>query len=69
MLTTHKQQKHKRKLFSTFEGNKQDQTLGPTTTFKNWASKVQIYTFLEDHNLSTIVDNVIRYVKTQTVPI
>eukprot|EP00971_Amphidinium_carterae_P092753 1836725-Amphidinium_carterae.1 len=40
MLTTPKQQPHKRDLPSTFEGNKQDQTLGPTTTFKNWASEV-----------------------------
>eukprot|EP00971_Amphidinium_carterae_P309109 6142490-Amphidinium_carterae.1 len=58
MLTTPKQQPHKREIPSTFEGNKQDQTLGPTTTFKNWASEVQIYMSLEDHNLSTIMDTV-----------
>eukprot|EP00971_Amphidinium_carterae_P230205 4568772-Amphidinium_carterae.1 len=55
----------RRKLPSTFEGNKQEQTLGPTTTFKNWASEIQIYMSLEDHNLSTITHNV----KTQTRPI
>eukprot|EP00971_Amphidinium_carterae_P123984 2455616-Amphidinium_carterae.1 len=38
MLTTPKQQ-HKRVLPSTFEGNKQDHTFGPITTFKNWAAK------------------------------
>eukprot|EP00971_Amphidinium_carterae_P172530 3420061-Amphidinium_carterae.2 len=65
MLTVPKQQPHRRELPSVFEGNKQDQTLGPTTTFKNWASEVQIHMSLEDHNLATLMENV----KTQTVPI
>eukprot|EP00971_Amphidinium_carterae_P228004 4522488-Amphidinium_carterae.3 len=57
---------HKRELPAIFEGNKQDQTtLGPTTTFKNWAAEVQIYMSLEDYNLSTIME----IIKTQTVPI
>eukprot|EP00971_Amphidinium_carterae_P207647 4120350-Amphidinium_carterae.1 len=62
MSATPKQQPHRRDLPSVFKGNKQDQTLGPTTTFKNWTSEVQIYMSLEDHNLSTHMDNV----KTQT---
>eukprot|EP00971_Amphidinium_carterae_P215697 4281782-Amphidinium_carterae.1 len=38
MLTVPKQQ-HKRKAPSIFEGNKQDHSSGPTTTFKDWATK------------------------------
>eukprot|EP00971_Amphidinium_carterae_P186163 3695516-Amphidinium_carterae.1 len=49
-----------------FEGNnKLDSTTGPFTTFKNWASELQIYKSLEDHNLIDIMDNV----KRQTMPI
>eukprot|EP00971_Amphidinium_carterae_P323374 6426480-Amphidinium_carterae.1 len=35
------------------------------TTFKNWASEVQIYMSLDDHNLTTLMDKV----KTEKVPI
>eukprot|EP00971_Amphidinium_carterae_P198032 3930520-Amphidinium_carterae.1 len=66
MLSTPKQTTHKRELPTTFDGNKQDQTtLGPTTTFKDWASEVQTYMALEDYNLAQIMERV----KQQTVPI
>eukprot|EP00971_Amphidinium_carterae_P297657 5913815-Amphidinium_carterae.1 len=65
MLTVPKQQPHRRKLPFVFEGNKQDQTLRPTTTFKNWAAELQSYMLLEDHNLATLMENV----TTQTLPI
>eukprot|EP00971_Amphidinium_carterae_P230903 4581956-Amphidinium_carterae.1 len=65
MLTVPKQQPHRRDLPSVFEGNKQDQAFGHTTTFKNWAAEVQIYMSLEDHNLAALMENV----KTQTMPI
>eukprot|EP00971_Amphidinium_carterae_P133758 2649659-Amphidinium_carterae.1 len=66
MLTTPKQTTHKRELPTIFEGNKPEQnTLGPTTTFKNWSSEVQTYMSLEDYNLAAILERV----KQQTVPI
>eukprot|EP00971_Amphidinium_carterae_P195280 3875002-Amphidinium_carterae.3 len=65
MLSVPKQQSHKKKLPTVFEGNKQTEQQGPMTTFKNWAAEVQIYMSLEDHNLATMLDNV----KTQKVSI
>eukprot|EP00971_Amphidinium_carterae_P104503 2069482-Amphidinium_carterae.1 len=65
MLSVPKQQSHKRKLPSVFEGNKQTEQQGPTMTFKNWAAEVQIYMSLEDHNLATIMEDV----KTEKVAI
>eukprot|EP00971_Amphidinium_carterae_P350406 6491525-Amphidinium_carterae.1 len=38
MLTTPKQQPHKRELHPVFEGNKQDNTLGPTTVQQKYKS-------------------------------
>eukprot|EP00971_Amphidinium_carterae_P043420 854612-Amphidinium_carterae.1 len=55
MLSLPKQNSHKRDLPSTFEGNRQTDQQGPTTTFKNWASEVQIYMSLEHHNLADIM--------------
>eukprot|EP00971_Amphidinium_carterae_P058347 1154158-Amphidinium_carterae.1 len=52
MLSLPKQTSHKRNLPTVFEGNKQNEQQGPTTTFKNWATEVQIYMSLEDHNLA-----------------
>eukprot|EP00971_Amphidinium_carterae_P241548 4796186-Amphidinium_carterae.1 len=60
-----KQLSHKRDLPSVFEGNKQNEQQGPTTTFKNWAAEVQIYMSLEDHNMANILEDV----KTQKYPI
>eukprot|EP00971_Amphidinium_carterae_P060127 1189879-Amphidinium_carterae.1 len=57
MFSFLKQTSHKRDLPSTFEGNKQTDQQGATTTFKNWAAKVQIYMSLEDHNLATIMED------------
>eukprot|EP00971_Amphidinium_carterae_P069732 1379832-Amphidinium_carterae.1 len=57
MLTIPKQQSHKRGLPSIFECNKQDQSQGHTTTYKNWVSELlQIYMSLADHNISTLMD-------------
>eukprot|EP00971_Amphidinium_carterae_P293294 5823247-Amphidinium_carterae.1 len=67
MLSVPKQQSHKRELPSVFEGNKQNEQQGPMTTFKNWASEVQIYMVLEDHNMATILD--LEDIKTQKHPI
>eukprot|EP00971_Amphidinium_carterae_P216552 4298787-Amphidinium_carterae.1 len=39
-LSVPKQQSHKRELPAVFEGNKQNEQQGPTTTFKNWAAEV-----------------------------
>eukprot|EP00971_Amphidinium_carterae_P226021 4482949-Amphidinium_carterae.1 len=58
MLSVPKQQSHKRKLPTVFEGNKPSEQQGATTTFKNWAAKVQIYMSLEDHNLASILEDV-----------
>eukprot|EP00971_Amphidinium_carterae_P298158 5924417-Amphidinium_carterae.1 len=57
MLSLPKQTSHKRELPAMFEGNKQNEQQGPTTTFKNWAAEVQIYMSLEDHNLASILDD------------
>eukprot|EP00971_Amphidinium_carterae_P213454 4236092-Amphidinium_carterae.3 len=65
MLTIPKQQPHKRELPSIFEGNKQEPSQGPTTTFKNWKAELQIYMSLEDHNIAQLMDEV----RQQTVPI
>eukprot|EP00971_Amphidinium_carterae_P163714 3245945-Amphidinium_carterae.1 len=65
MLSVPKQQSHKRELPAIFEGNKQTEQQGPTTTFKNWAAEVQIYMSLEDHNLATILEDI----KTEMVAI
>eukprot|EP00971_Amphidinium_carterae_P209434 4154472-Amphidinium_carterae.1 len=65
MLSVPKQQSHKRELPSVLEGNKQNKQHGPMTTFKNWASEVQIYMSLEDHNMATILEDI----KTQKHPI
>eukprot|EP00971_Amphidinium_carterae_P262190 5200790-Amphidinium_carterae.2 len=64
MLSVPKQTSHERNLPAVFEGNKQNEQQGPTTTFKNWAAEVQIYMSLEDHNLATMED-----VKTEKVAI
>eukprot|EP00971_Amphidinium_carterae_P159478 3161247-Amphidinium_carterae.2 len=58
MLTVPKQQANKRELPSILEGNKQTEQQGPMTTFTNCASEVQIYLSHEDHNLSTIMEDV-----------
>eukprot|EP00971_Amphidinium_carterae_P034985 688863-Amphidinium_carterae.1 len=58
MLSVPKQQSHKIKLPTAFEGNKQNGQQGPTTTFKNWAAEVHIYMSLEDHNLATMLEDV-----------
>eukprot|EP00971_Amphidinium_carterae_P300673 5974238-Amphidinium_carterae.1 len=59
MLSVPKQQSHKRELPSVFEGNKQNEQQGPTTTtFKNWAAEVQIYMSLEDHNMANILEDI-----------
>eukprot|EP00971_Amphidinium_carterae_P170442 3377096-Amphidinium_carterae.1 len=51
------------------EGNNKselsDTTAGLSATFKNWASELQIYMWLEAHNLIDILENVMR----QTTPI
>eukprot|EP00971_Amphidinium_carterae_P285772 5674138-Amphidinium_carterae.1 len=53
-----KQQSHKKKLPSVFEGNKTNEQQGPATTFKNRAAEVQMYMSLEDHNLATMLEDV-----------
>eukprot|EP00971_Amphidinium_carterae_P163045 3232542-Amphidinium_carterae.1 len=68
MLSVPKQQSHKRELPAVFEGNKQNEQQGPTTTFKTWAAEVQIYMSLEDHNLATILED-IKTEKTEKVAI
>eukprot|EP00971_Amphidinium_carterae_P318614 6333139-Amphidinium_carterae.1 len=65
MLSVPKQQSLKRELPSIFEGSKQNEQQGPMTTFKDWASKVQIYMSLEDHNMASILKDI----KTQKHPI
>eukprot|EP00971_Amphidinium_carterae_P052243 1028503-Amphidinium_carterae.1 len=65
MFCVPKQQSHKREPPSVFEGNKQNEQQGPMTTFKNWASEVQVYMSLEDHNMATILEDI----KTQKKPI
>eukprot|EP00971_Amphidinium_carterae_P151645 3005963-Amphidinium_carterae.1 len=55
MLTIPKQQPHRRELPTVFEGNKQDQQHSSMTTFKTWATEVQIHMSLEDHNLATVM--------------
>eukprot|EP00971_Amphidinium_carterae_P229520 4553724-Amphidinium_carterae.1 len=65
MLSVPKQQAHKRELPAVFEGSKQDEQQGSTTTFKNWAAEVQIYMSLEDHNLATMLEDI----KTEKVAI
>eukprot|EP00971_Amphidinium_carterae_P133454 2643236-Amphidinium_carterae.1 len=57
MLSLPKQTSHKRDLPNTFEENKPSEQQGATTTFKNWASEVQIYMSLEDHNLANIMED------------
>eukprot|EP00971_Amphidinium_carterae_P179212 3554847-Amphidinium_carterae.1 len=57
MLSLPKQVSHKRDLPNIFEGNKLNEQEGSTTTFKNWAAELQIYMSLEDHNLSSIMDD------------
>eukprot|EP00971_Amphidinium_carterae_P156229 3097443-Amphidinium_carterae.2 len=57
MLSLPKQQSHKKDLPTVFEGNKQNEQQGPITTFKNWASEVQIYMSLEDHKLASILED------------
>eukprot|EP00971_Amphidinium_carterae_P349790 6491226-Amphidinium_carterae.1 len=57
MLSLPKQTSHKRDLPAMFEGNKQNEQQGPTTTFKNWAAEVQIYMSLKDHNLASILED------------
>eukprot|EP00971_Amphidinium_carterae_P215191 4271119-Amphidinium_carterae.1 len=57
MLSLPKQTSHKRDLPNRFEGNKQTDQQGATTTFKNWEAEVQIYMSLEDHNLATIMED------------
>eukprot|EP00971_Amphidinium_carterae_P316767 6296762-Amphidinium_carterae.1 len=65
MLSVPKQQSHKRELPSMFEGNKQAEQQGPTTTFKNWAAEVQIYMSLADHKLATIMEDVKKHSTTR----
>eukprot|EP00971_Amphidinium_carterae_P003483 68589-Amphidinium_carterae.1 len=55
MLSLPKQTSHKRDLPNTFEGSRQTDQQGATTTFKNWAAEVQIHMSLEDHNLADIM--------------
>eukprot|EP00971_Amphidinium_carterae_P132269 2620144-Amphidinium_carterae.1 len=55
MLSLPKQTSHKRDLPNTFEGNRQTDQQGATTTFKNGAAEVQIYMSLEGHNLADIM--------------
>eukprot|EP00971_Amphidinium_carterae_P050427 993145-Amphidinium_carterae.1 len=55
MLSFPKQTSHKRDLPNTFEGNRQTDQHGATTTFKNWAAEVRIYMSLEDPNLAEIM--------------
>eukprot|EP00971_Amphidinium_carterae_P170965 3388133-Amphidinium_carterae.1 len=66
MLSAPKHQTHRRNKPTIFEGkNKSDTTAGSTTTFKDWASEVQIYMSLEDHNINDILEDV----KRESVPI
>eukprot|EP00971_Amphidinium_carterae_P075150 1485458-Amphidinium_carterae.1 len=56
MLSLPIQISHKRDVPNIFEGNKPNEQQGSTTTFKNWAAELQIYMSLEDHNLSSIME-------------
>eukprot|EP00971_Amphidinium_carterae_P178123 3532986-Amphidinium_carterae.3 len=57
MLSASKQQAHHKEAQTIFEGNnKSDTTAGSTTTYKNWASELQIYMSLEDHNIIDITE-------------
>eukprot|EP00971_Amphidinium_carterae_P218307 4333090-Amphidinium_carterae.1 len=57
MFSFPKQVSHKRDLPNIFEGNKPNEQQGSTTTFKNWATELQIYMSLEDHNLSITMED------------
>eukprot|EP00971_Amphidinium_carterae_P165859 3287555-Amphidinium_carterae.1 len=66
MLSAPKQQFHRREALTMFESNnKPDATAKLSTTFKNWASTLQIYMSLKDRNLIDIMDNIRR----ETIPI
>eukprot|EP00971_Amphidinium_carterae_P286570 5689279-Amphidinium_carterae.3 len=61
MRSAPKNKLHGREVPTIFEGNiKSDTTAGSSTTFKNWASELQIYMSLEDHNLIDIMETVKR---------
>eukprot|EP00971_Amphidinium_carterae_P034404 677212-Amphidinium_carterae.1 len=56
-------QRHRREPPSVLEGNQHEQSSGPVTTFKNWATQLQIDMSMEDAHTNRITD----YVKCQTV--
>eukprot|EP00971_Amphidinium_carterae_P213461 4236221-Amphidinium_carterae.1 len=57
MLSLPQQQLHRREIPTIFEGNnKSNTTAGSSTTFKNWASELQIYMSLKDYNLTDILE-------------
>eukprot|EP00971_Amphidinium_carterae_P332557 6466782-Amphidinium_carterae.1 len=67
MPSVPKQQSHCRKTPTLFEGNnKSATTSGSTTTFKNWASELQIYMSLEDRNITHIIEHELEKQKLST---